>query len=339
MEKILTKELIDQIVFAMENQEQDFFLDLQTMEVLSENDLVEDYDLDELDDMGNLDDQEGDASPRFLPLPSWQSVDGFNLMERFVHNLHNPLARNELQRILTSGRGVFRQFKDILRQYPEVAKRWYRYKDRAMQETVIQWFTDTMETWGLTYTEPDFDDTDDLIMDDFQAFRGTAGDIQRTLADRAIELDLENLYFTNLRELFPDPLESHFWTLRKNRTTPRDTDILTALATPAGDLVGIAWIQVNTFSPKSEQGIEPQPKAENQWGTCVLLYVLPEYRGLGCAKTLVNLMGQEITRHGLDRVFWDIPASASFLLPLVEDGGFKPISTLTMGSSTGFNQS
>jgi hypothetical protein len=86
----LSKELLDQVIFGMENQDQIFFLDLDHLKVFSSSEL------EAMEPGGDL-----------VEIPEWRSVDGYNLMERFVAELKNPLVKLELQQILSSGRGVF----------------------------------------------------------------------------------------------------------------------------------------------------------------------------------------------------------------------------------------
>ena len=110
----LTDELADSIISALENQEKRFVVDSKSG-LLAEK--TQDFVCDE---------------ENFYELPSWDSKDGFDLMEGFVNELHSPMARNDLLNVLRSGRGVFRGFKDVLKSYPEVEKRWHFFKNRQL---------------------------------------------------------------------------------------------------------------------------------------------------------------------------------------------------------------
>jgi hypothetical protein len=46
-------------------------------------------------------------------------------MEKFTAGLNNPVARQELTAALNKNKGVFRAFRDVLEQYPEVEKIWF----------------------------------------------------------------------------------------------------------------------------------------------------------------------------------------------------------------------
>lgn len=117
----LTEKLESEILQALENQEQKFLVDAQnSVLVSSEKISADEY--------------------SFFALPEWNSSDGFNLMEDFVSALHSPIAKDELQRILHSGRGVFRNFKDTLKKYPEVEKLWHGFKNRKMRLYINGWY-------------------------------------------------------------------------------------------------------------------------------------------------------------------------------------------------------
>ena len=90
----LTPKLEGEILQALENQEQTFLVD-------SENAVLVPADRGL---SGNED--------SFYALPEWNSSQGFSLREEFVSTLHPSIAKDELQRILHSGRGVFRSFKE-----------------------------------------------------------------------------------------------------------------------------------------------------------------------------------------------------------------------------------
>lgn len=168
----LTRELADQIIFAMEDQENEYVLDLQELELVP------------IDEVGSEED-DPDQEGRFVPLPEWESVDGYNLMERFVDSLHNPGYRERLREILDSGRGVFRQFKNTVKERPEIAALWYRFKEREMRSLVIDWYGDVCELFGLDPVEPDFAETEDLVLSDFAIREATGAELAAAQAAAA----------------------------------------------------------------------------------------------------------------------------------------------------------
>lgn len=144
----LTDGLADKIVNALENQEQHFYLDAE------ECVLVESSSVDRDDD-------------RFYLLPEWNSERGFELRQNFAESLHSNKVQRALFDILHSGRGVFRNFKNELKQYPEIEKLWYQYKNSKMRNFVGEWYNNLREIWGLEKLELTSEETDDLLKADF----------------------------------------------------------------------------------------------------------------------------------------------------------------------------
>ena len=144
----LTERLADEILQALENQEQKFLVDAQNSILVSSENFSADED-------------------SFFSLPEWNSSDGFAIMEDFVSTLQSPIAKDELQQILHSGRGVFRNFKDTLKKYPEVEKLWHRFKNRKMRLYINGWYNQLREIWGLEKLDHEPEETGDLIQDDF----------------------------------------------------------------------------------------------------------------------------------------------------------------------------
>ena len=109
----LTESLIDSILNAMDDQTSVFILDTKSSVLV-------------------LSDQSTENNGQFVSLPKWTSADGFEIRQQFVSVLHSPVAKDELQQILHSGRGVFRNFKICLKKYPEIEKRWHLFKRLRM---------------------------------------------------------------------------------------------------------------------------------------------------------------------------------------------------------------
>lgn len=145
----LTQLLVDNIQTALENQEKSFIVDAENCGIIEKDDSV------------TVDDE------KFYNLPEWTSADGFKLREDFVNNLYSPLAREELQGILHSGRGVFKRFRNVLKKYPEVEKKWHVFKNRTMNKYINDWYNSLREIWGLEKLDyiPESDEM--LIHDDF----------------------------------------------------------------------------------------------------------------------------------------------------------------------------
>jgi GNAT superfamily N-acetyltransferase len=158
----LSPALIDEILFFMEDQNGEFFVDTQEGIVISADD--EEFD-DDADD------------GRYISLPEWDSSEGFRMMEHFTATLRNALVREELSAALDRGRGVFRAFKNTLARYPETEKLWYAYKEREMKREVISWYNALRESWGLELIGEEPEDIAGLALEDFYFREGSAEDM------------------------------------------------------------------------------------------------------------------------------------------------------------------
>ncbi len=148
MNFLLTDVLLEAIIQALENQEEKFLVDAEKETLVSACGKVADEEL-------------------FYSLPSWTSASGFELREDFVRSLHNPLARESLMDVLHSGRGVFRNFKNELKNYPVIERRWNLYKNKKMRLFVDDWYNSLCEVWGLEKLDIEPEDNDYVLLDDF----------------------------------------------------------------------------------------------------------------------------------------------------------------------------
>ena len=164
----LTEALLDDILFSMEDQAGEFYIDCLEGVVVNRDDYGDALDADEED--------------RFIYLPDWDSSSGFRLMERFAAAFRNPLIRNELCAALNRGKGVFRAFKNVLSLRPEAEKLWFSYKEREMKREVIRWYNGLREEWGLKKIGFEPEETLDLVLEDFR-FREIRDEDQAAVQD------------------------------------------------------------------------------------------------------------------------------------------------------------
>jgi len=158
----LTDALVDELVFAMEDQEHDFVLDA-VRGIVVDRDAEAENGSDNEDLAGAVDDD-----GRYVEVPAWRSADGFRLMERFAASLRNPIVREELTLALDRGRGVFRAFKNTLTSRPEVEKLWFAFKTKEMRREVLDWYNALREEWGLERLGEEPEETEDLVLEDFR---------------------------------------------------------------------------------------------------------------------------------------------------------------------------
>jgi hypothetical protein len=126
----LNEALAADIAFAMENQNDDALIDMESGRIAVPG---RDQDFPE-------DDEEPGPASRWASLPAWSSADGFRLMERFTASLNDEEARASLTAALSARKGVFRAFKEALAGFPSVQARFYHYKDTEMLKIIQRWY-------------------------------------------------------------------------------------------------------------------------------------------------------------------------------------------------------
>ena len=141
----LSEKSVEQIVFAMEDQERASVIDLESGEVLP---------------------AAGLSGERYAEPPAWSSREGFKLMEEFLSSVRQPSLRRELSAALSRGRGVFKAFKAALAEHLELERAFRDYKIRAMRRTIATWYDDMRESRGLERLGPEPEDTDELLASD-----------------------------------------------------------------------------------------------------------------------------------------------------------------------------
>lgn len=153
----LDEEFIFQLTFCMEDQSSSYLIDLEEQIII--NEYFDDFDKDLYED--NPD--------RFLAIPDWTPSDGFRTMEKFVSTLKNEYYREKLRRVLQSGKGVFRQFKDVLSEQPALEHLWYDFKDREIRRTIFKWYEENGVALDLSELPLEIIDErpDSLIREDF----------------------------------------------------------------------------------------------------------------------------------------------------------------------------
>ncbi|MBR1537042.1 MAG: GNAT family N-acetyltransferase [Treponema sp.] len=149
----LTKSVIEELIFGMENQDGNYFFDSENSCIVPED---------------GLEEEEVDENENLYSLPDWRSSDGFQIMEEFAEALHADKVKAELFAALSNRRGVFKAFKNVLSKYPEIEKSYFSFKEKKMRSVVIEWYNSLRESWGLEKLNQDFEDYDDLVFEDFE---------------------------------------------------------------------------------------------------------------------------------------------------------------------------
>ena len=136
-EKRALKMDLEDLCLAMENSsyDLDYYLDLETGEVIFISDYMDDANLEELKDRI-------DENPdRYEPIPKAESSEDYDDMVDFISTVEDEHLV-ELLEVAIDGKGAFRRFKDVLARYPEEKERWYRFKNERMKERAISWLED-----------------------------------------------------------------------------------------------------------------------------------------------------------------------------------------------------
>jgi ribosomal protein S18 acetylase RimI-like enzyme len=263
MNFLLTTQMIDKISFAMEDQKEQFAVEVDTGELAAISAL-------------------GGTVPEdsHVRLPRWGSAEGFHLMESFVTSLDNPAYREQLSHALTMGKGVFRAFKDALKQSKELEKLWFTYKEQRLRGVIISWYNANREARGLARLPVEPEETDELVASDF-TFAWDLG----ASADEVMLLD-RDAFFEQFPDEEPPRLATRYEEKRRGLPAPggKLSPILVAHI-PAGDLAGFVWGVVRDRSVHVIQ-----------------VAVAPEYRGIGLGETLLRQFLSALRARGMQRL-------------------------------------
>jgi GNAT superfamily N-acetyltransferase len=267
----------------MENQDGEFLLDTQEAQVID----IDNYDLDYEPDFND--------DSRYILLPKWDSSDGFRLMEKFAQELKNPVIRHELSAALNTKRGVFRSFKNVLEQYPETEKMWYKYKDQKMRDEVIAWYNGLREEWGLEPVGSEPEDISSIVLEDFIFREGNFEDTQNIA-------DLHKICLNELKE--KAGIVEAYANETRGLFESFETTCLIA-ETAGGEFCGCICAE-----------------HQDTYVKIFRLEVKPEYRGMGIGKTLLAKL---LEKSGGQAVTIDLPAGYEYFSRTLHMENFKPI--------------
>jgi len=289
MEFSLTDELVEQIISAMDNQETDFVMDAKN------GSLVEAASVKVDDD-------------NYYGLPEWTAANGFELREAFVNQLHIPAAKKELKEVLHSGRGVFKNFRNVLKNYPDADKRWHIFKHKFMSARINDWYNTLREVWGLEQIDYFSETDEDLVHDDFSFVEYKASENQQEvlfntdafLTDESVDLpkDLREAYYALLADRF--------------RAYDAESQLGFVCRSQAEEFAGC--ITASVMTGKQEK-------------TMVMTsFFVPEtFRGLGIGTELINMLFQKLRACGKKMILLPNIFIPEFFEPFLIRRGFKKI--------------
>jgi GNAT superfamily N-acetyltransferase len=280
----LTPELIDQIIFAMENQKESFVLDTESLVLYTAS--------------------SADKSRKdfLLPVPDWTPSDGYHLMDSFAISLKNPVYRERLREILNSGRGVFRGFKNVLKERSDLENAWFLHKDREMKRRVRNWYAELCEYWGIESLGDEPEEIDDLFLDDFS--------MELIPSDDEI---LEQIRVSLRNELYRDSPEGLKTMLLRHHYDPQRTaDLAVGATSPDGSICGVISVYLDNEDNKIYAALDS-------------LYVLPEYRGAGIAAGLLDYLLDHCYHNSVETILLILPPEGEVLSRSLERRGFKAL--------------
>ena len=152
---------MDQVIFGMENQKEKMILDSETGLVLPLSSLAE----EELQE------------ERYYQLPSWEPADGISADGRFCGGLCRiPYTGNGSGRSSMRDAVFFRGFKNVLKERPDLEKKWFLYKERYMKQRVKEWYSDLWGYWDALDAGEEPVEMDDLFLEEFSIVRTQSSD-------------------------------------------------------------------------------------------------------------------------------------------------------------------
>jgi GNAT superfamily N-acetyltransferase len=285
----LTDALVDAILFSMEDQNGLFYLDTRDGTVVGEDD-------------GEFD------GGRLIPLPDWDSSEGFRLMEKFAAGFRNAVIRNKLTAALDRGRGVFRAFKDVLTEHPEAEQLWFAFKEREMRRVVVDWYNGLREEWGLQRIGTEPEETGDLVLEDFRFRDAEAGD---RAAAEALHCGCIGELHDALAQSVPEKIARTFAAERTAAWVfPGDCSVVAE--TGSGEFAAYLAAEVCGDSLR-----------------VAALEVRPEYRGLGIGEALMSCLLARLSAPGpvpakITRIILDLPAESGDFSRVLLRNAFTP---------------
>jgi len=283
----LNDSLLTEIESALENQEKQFLVDA------ANNSLVE-----------KTDGLKGDDE-FFYELPEWDSAAGFKLREDFVDRLNSPIAHDALQEVLHSGRGVFRNFRNVIKDYPEVEKKWHVFKNNRMMCYINNWYNNLREVWGLEKLDYVSEADDSLIHDDFSFSPYNSNEHRKEL------ILFVNAAFKESNENLDGELSQAIYSIWNEQFDASQTK----------NQIGFVC---RSFSNDFAGCITTSCLSEKQEKVMILtsLFVPEAFRGLGIGTELISMCLSEMKKQGKHWLIMPKIFVPEFLEPLLLRTGF-----------------
>jgi ribosomal protein S18 acetylase RimI-like enzyme len=192
------------------------------------------------------------------------------------------------------GKGVFRAFKDALKQNKEIEKLWFAYKERRLRGVIISWYNANREARGLERLPAEPEETEELVMSDFSFTWDVSVKAQ----------EVRNLDRDAFFELFPNETPGRLDALYEEKrhglpSVGEDCSPILIAETPAGDLAGFAWGVIEGRSVHIIQLAVTPALRGTGLGETLLRQFLTAMRGRGMQRLITELMGKSLRFSGL----------------------------------------
>jgi len=293
----LTPEIIDLIIFGMENQSDKYCVDIKTGNVLSEHHARESFEDKYIDSF-------------IVSVPDWLPSDGFQLMESFVAALHNPEYKDILRKVLAAGKGAFRNFKNTVKEHSSLTQQWYLHKEKVMRSRVIDWYNLNSEILKYGDLDENTDETEDLVYSDFTFETGCSkwGNIINEKFDESIR-ESQGDQGSVLAE----------YLIRKNRSwlaIPGNLPLCICVETLDGEFAG-----------SISGGIIAVGDMHSSVAVANVIWVEKKFRGMGLARHLIDLFSQKAKSEGCEKLIFELPGRGSVLNSTLEARGLSSFIT------------
>ena len=306
MEFILLPEMVDGLIFAMENQTTRFLFDAGTGCCIP--------------DECKSDDEED----RYYDIPRWNPAHGFHIMEQFTTQVHNPLLREALREALSQRKGVFRRYKEVLRTAPAIEQEWYRFKDNQMKAAVYEWYNELRTMWGLEKICFEEETEPQLLLQDFIFTEQPAMTLDSAVLQNFISA------------------AAHYDTSADERSRGTEATLM-----EASMLLGKAWLLYIDTNLETEEMGDNKTEQDNTvilsaytndelCAVCVItelhgsaslcipfLRVIPEYRGLGLGKELLQRALDYAEQHEAQSLLFSDFCTPPHFIAQLERQGFS----------------
>ncbi len=78
------------------------------------------------------------GNPRYVEIPVKKRKEGFNDILEFAEKINNSRIKEKIT-ILLHGKAIWRKFKEILQEAPEIEKEWLKFKNEKEKKNVVAW--------------------------------------------------------------------------------------------------------------------------------------------------------------------------------------------------------